>query len=146
MASTLQTQRNPFGHSNKVITRNQSIIAKRLSTRQIILQCRPQTRPVFVYIYVAIVSHAWECNYWLRLNHVRWYILVPVCFWNLTHLLSVCDMQCEHLLVQCNGAVPARSVRGVNSIVIMKQELCQCNSTTLSPTCNFSFDLRNHAY
>jgi len=26
---------------------------------------------------MAIVSHIQECNYWLRLKHVRWYILVP---------------------------------------------------------------------
>ena len=29
-------------------------------------------------------SHAQDCNYRLRLKHVQWYILVPVCFLNLT--------------------------------------------------------------
>jgi len=56
-------------------------------------------------------------------------------------LLSVCGMWCERLLVRRNGAVPTRLVRSVNyvrSIVIMKQELCQCDSSialTPGPTC-----------
>ena len=61
--------------------------AEHISTRQLILQCRLQSRLVFVYIYIynmAIYSHTQECNYRLSLKHVWWYILVPVCFWNLT--------------------------------------------------------------
>ena len=67
------------------------LTAECLSVRQLILQHRLRSRLAFVYnyivniiyIYVAIDSHAQECNYRLRLKH----ILVPVCFRNLTPLL-----------------------------------------------------------
>ena len=44
---------------------------------------------------MAIVSHAQECNYWLRLKHVRWYILVPC-----GHMCTVSGMQVSGWLLK----------------------------------------------
>ena len=53
------------------------VIAEHLSARQLILQRRPISAGVciyiYIYIYVAILSYAQECNYRLRLTHVKWY-------------------------------------------------------------------------
>jgi len=61
------------------------VVGECLSVRQLILQHRPRAQLAFVkykcIMYVAIVRHAQECNYQLRL---QWYILVPV--WNMTPL------------------------------------------------------------
>jgi len=56
------------------------IIAERLSAKQLLCQCKPIPPSVCIYImynYVAIVIHAQECNYQLKLKHVQWYIMVP---------------------------------------------------------------------
>ena len=92
------------------------LIAECLSAKQLILQRRPRSELAFVYIYVAIVSHTQECNYWLRLKQVRCYILVPC-----GHVCTVSGMQVSGWLLKFylpRGTRVARPWRSMNEGVL----------------------------